>query len=148
MWGSAFIEVFQEDSASDTNSRPREKMSPGLSASEIHHTEISVWWYTAVVNIRTLPQVRRSLVCYKKNACCYNCVIFNEDKTELQGRGLLFICLSKTVMGKPRRSCLRMAWVFQHTQNEGKFHFVNVGHTVKFGENYLSCTCISDGKWT
>jgi len=59
----------------------------------------------------------------------------NEDKIQLAGYGLLFICLSNPVMGKPRRSCLRLARVVQYTQNEGQFHLVNVGRTVNLVKN-------------
>ena len=102
-------------------------MSPGPSEREIYHTEISYWLYIAVVNIRILTTGAYVISVLQKKCLPQELCYLNEGKLELPGYGLFFICLSNPVMSKPHRSCLRLARVVQHTQNEGQFHLVNVG---------------------
>jgi len=46
-----------------------ETVSPGPSACEIYHTEISEWRYIAVVNIRILTTATYVISVLQKNAC-------------------------------------------------------------------------------
>ena len=110
-------------------------MSPGPSEREIYNTEISYWLYIAMVNIRILTTGDYVISVLGKKCVPSELCHLKEGKIELPRYGLFFICLSNPVMGKPRRSCLRLARVVQHTQNEGQFHLVSVGRTVNLVKN-------------
>ena len=92
-----------------------ETASPGLTAREICHTEISDWWSIAVVNIRNLTTDTYVISVLQKKCVLLELCLLKEGKVELQRYELPFICLSKPVTGKPSRIGLRMARVFQHT---------------------------------